>query len=131
MSLRVSARKYQSPNEAVAVIRVVSMQLTKFSDYALRVLMYTHAAGGRRVTIEELAAAYRISRAHLMKVVNSLARAGYLTTLRGRSGGSKIYASARWFGQLSLPLRLSNAFRRTINAWSPAVAGWRAFSIRR
>ena len=63
------------------------MQLTKFSDYALRVLMYTHAAGGRRVTIEEIAAAYRISRAHLMKVVNSLARAGYLTALRGRSGG--------------------------------------------
>ena len=60
------------------------MQLTKFSDYALRVLMYTHAAGDRRVTIEEIAAAYRISRAHLMKVVNSLARAGYLTAHRGR-----------------------------------------------
>ena len=66
---------------------VISMQLTKFSDYSLRVLMYTHAAGGRRVTIEEIAAAYRISRAHLMKVVNLLARAGYLTALRGRSGG--------------------------------------------
>jgi len=66
-------------SEAVAVITVISMQLTKFSDYALRVLMYTHAAGDRRVTIAEIAAAYRISRAHLMKVVNSLARAGYLT----------------------------------------------------
>jgi Rrf2 family transcriptional regulator, nitric oxide-sensitive transcriptional repressor len=63
------------------------MQLTKFSDYALRVLMYAHGAGGRQVTIEEMAAAYRISRAHLMKVVNSLTRAGYLTALRGRSGG--------------------------------------------
>jgi Rrf2 family transcriptional regulator, nitric oxide-sensitive transcriptional repressor len=63
------------------------MQLTKFSDYALRALMYTHAAGGRRVTIEEIAAAYRISRAHLMKVVNSLARAGYLIAHRGRYGG--------------------------------------------
>jgi Rrf2 family transcriptional regulator, nitric oxide-sensitive transcriptional repressor len=71
----------------IALIRVISMQLTKFTDYALRVLMYTHAAGGRRVTIEEMAAAYRISRAHLMKVVNSLTRAGYLTALRGRSGG--------------------------------------------
>jgi Rrf2 family nitric oxide-sensitive transcriptional repressor len=79
--------KYQSANEAVAVIRVISMQLTKFSEYSLRVLMYAHAAGGRRVTIEEMAAAYRISRAHLMKVVNSLTRAGYLTALRGRSGG--------------------------------------------
>ena len=63
------------------------MQLTKFSDYAMRVLMYAHAAGGRRVTIDEMAAAYRISRAHLMKVVNSLTRAGYLTAVRGRSGG--------------------------------------------
>src|SRR5262249_23415889 len=66
---------------------VTSMRLTKFSDYALRVLMYTQRAGGRRVTIEEMAAAYRISRAHLMKVVNSLVRAGYLTAHRGRSGG--------------------------------------------
>ena len=63
------------------------MQLTKFSDYAMRVLMYAHAAGGRRVTIDEMAAAYRISRGHLMKVVNSLTRAGYLTAVRGRSGG--------------------------------------------
>jgi len=63
------------------------MQFTKFSDYALRVLMYAHAAGGRRVTIDEMAASYRISRAHLMKVVNSLTRAGYLTAVRGRSGG--------------------------------------------
>jgi Rrf2 family transcriptional regulator, nitric oxide-sensitive transcriptional repressor len=63
------------------------MQLTKFSDYALRVLMYAHAAGDRRVTIEEMAASYRISRAHLMKVVNALTRAGYLAAVRGRSGG--------------------------------------------
>jgi Rrf2 family nitric oxide-sensitive transcriptional repressor len=63
------------------------MQLTKFSDYALRALMYAHAAGDRRVTIEEMAASYRISRAHLMKVVNALTRAGYLTAVRGRSGG--------------------------------------------
>lgn len=63
------------------------MQLTKFSDYALRVLMYAHAAGGRRVTIEEMAAVYHISHAHLAKVVNSLTRAGYLTAVRGRNGG--------------------------------------------
>lgn len=63
------------------------MQLTKFSDYALRVLIYAHAAGDRRVTIEEMAASYGISRAHLMKVVNALTRAGYLTAVRGRSGG--------------------------------------------
>ena len=72
----------------IAVIRVTSMQLTKLSDCALRVLMYTHAADGRRVTIEEMAAAYCISCAHLIKVANSLTRAGYLTALRGRYGGA-------------------------------------------
>lgn len=66
------------------------MQLTKFSDYALRVLMFAHAAGDRLVTIEEIAASYRISRAHLMKVVNALTRAGYLTAVRGRSGGLRL-----------------------------------------
>ena len=66
------------------------MQLTRFSDYALRVLMYTHGAGDRLVTIEEMATSYRISRAHLMKVVNLLTRSGYLTAVRGRSGGVKL-----------------------------------------
>lgn len=62
------------------------MQLTMFSDYALRVLMFTDAAGDRLVTIEEIARAYGISRTHLMKVVNALTRGGYLTAVRGRAG---------------------------------------------
>jgi Rrf2 family transcriptional regulator, nitric oxide-sensitive transcriptional repressor len=66
------------------------MQLTKFSDYSLRVLMYVHAAGDRLVTIEEMAGSYRISRGHLMKVVNTLTRSGYLTPVLGRSGGLKL-----------------------------------------
>ena len=70
------------------------MQLTKFSDYALRVLMYAQAADDRLVTIDEMAASYEISRAHLMKVVNSLTRAGYLTAVRGRAGGLKLAKSA-------------------------------------
>jgi Rrf2 family transcriptional regulator, nitric oxide-sensitive transcriptional repressor len=74
------------------------MQLTKFSDYALRVLMYAHAAGGRLVTIEEIAASYGISRAHLMKVVNALTRAGYLTAVRGRAGGLRLAVPAGEIG---------------------------------
>jgi len=82
------------------------MQLTKFSDYALRVLMYAHAAGDRRVTIEEMAASYRISRAHLMKVVNALTRAGYLTAVRGRSGGLTLARPAQ-------TIRLGEVIRST------------------
>lgn len=75
------------------------MQLTKFSDYALRVLMYVDAADGRLVTIEEMAASYRVSRAHLMKVVNALTRSDFLTAVRGRSGGLKL---ARPAAEISL-----------------------------
>ncbi len=66
------------------------MQLTMFSDLALRVLMFTQAAGDRLVTIDEIADAYGISRTHLTKVVNALTRAGYLTAVRGRSGGLRL-----------------------------------------
>lgn len=63
------------------------MRLTAFTDYALRVLMYAAAADDRLITIEETAKSYDISRAHLMKVVNALTRAGYVRAVRGRSGG--------------------------------------------
>lgn len=63
------------------------MRLTTFSDYALRVLIYAAVAGERLITIEETASVYNISRAHLMKVVNMLTRAGFLKGVRGRSGG--------------------------------------------
>src|SRR5690606_26012858 len=63
------------------------MRLTTLSDYALRVLMYAAASGDQLLTIEETARTYRISRAHLMKVVNLLVRKGFLKGVRGRSGG--------------------------------------------
>lgn len=82
------------------------MQLTKFSDFALRVLMYTHAAGDRLVTIEEMAGSYRVSRAHLMKVVNALTRAGYLKAVRGRTGGLRL-------GKPAEEIRLGDVVRTT------------------
>lgn len=62
------------------------MRLIMFSDYAVRMLMY--AAGCNRLfTIQEVATAYGVSRAHMMKVANVLTRSGYLRAVRGRSGG--------------------------------------------
>ena len=63
------------------------MRLTNFSDYALRVLLYAAARHDELITIDETATVYGISKAHLMKVVNQLTRAGYLRAVRGRSGG--------------------------------------------
>jgi len=63
------------------------MRLTNFSDYALRMLMYTASAGGRLITIEEAARAFNVSKTHLKKVATPLTRGGYLKAIRGRSGG--------------------------------------------
>ena len=54
-------------------------------NYALRVLMF-NAAGDRLVTIEEMANAYDISRAHLMKVVNALTSHGHYHVNRKIAG---------------------------------------------
>jgi len=63
------------------------MRLTQFSEYALRLLTFAAAHPDRLVTVEEAASAHEISRTHLMKVANLLAREGFLKALRGRSGG--------------------------------------------
>ena len=63
------------------------MRLTNFTDFALRLLMYAAAHEDRLITIEEASEVYNISRAHLMKVTNTLTRAGFLKAVRGRSGG--------------------------------------------
>ncbi|HKI61069.1 MAG TPA: Rrf2 family transcriptional regulator [Mariprofundaceae bacterium] len=63
------------------------MQLTLYTDYSLRVLMYLASHNDRRVTITEMADAYQISRNHLVKVVHQLSQNGWITTIRGKSGG--------------------------------------------
>ena len=65
------------------------MQLTKHTDYALRVLIYV-GQKSERSTIGEIAAAYRISGSHLMKVVNQLVRHGFVDAVRGKGGGIKL-----------------------------------------
>jgi Rrf2 family transcriptional regulator, nitric oxide-sensitive transcriptional repressor len=82
------------------------MRLTYFSDYAFRVLMYLSVTPDRRCTIREISDAYKISRAHLMKVVNLLTREGFITAQRGPSGGLT----------LALPpeqIRLGDVIRKT------------------
>jgi Rrf2 family nitric oxide-sensitive transcriptional repressor len=63
------------------------MQLTHFTDYALRVLIFVAGKPDRRLTIREVSVAHGISEHHLTKVVHRLAKLGYLKSVRGRGGG--------------------------------------------
>jgi Rrf2 family nitric oxide-sensitive transcriptional repressor len=63
------------------------MRITVHADYAMRVLMYLALQSERRAVVNDIAAAYRISSHHLDKVVQRLARAGFITTQRGSRGG--------------------------------------------
>ncbi|OJA04434.1 Rrf2 family transcriptional regulator [Halomonas sp. QHL1] len=63
------------------------MHLTRYTDYAIRVLLYLAVKGEERSTINEIAETFSISRNHLMKIVQELNQKGYLTAIRGKSGG--------------------------------------------
>ena len=66
------------------------MRFTRHTDYALRVLIYAGLKGEQQSTIAEIAARYRISENHLMKVVHHLSLGGYVATTRGRNGGLRL-----------------------------------------
>ena len=65
------------------------LQLTRFSDIGIRLLMYLAAQQRLTppVTVAEVATQFRVPRNHPVKVAGLLARHGYITTLRGRTGG--------------------------------------------
>lgn len=66
------------------------MRLTSYTNYSLRILMYCALHGDRLVTIPEVAEAYDLSRAHLLKSARHLGQLGYLRTVRGRNGGIEL-----------------------------------------
>lgn len=66
------------------------MRLTRHTDYALRVLIHLAAHPRGFSSIAEISGAFRVSQNHLMKVVQSLAGAGFVETVRGRGGGLRL-----------------------------------------
>ncbi len=71
------------------------MRLNQASDFALRVLMFVACNDSDLSKINDISKRYNISRAHLMKIVNKLAQAGLLETVRGRNGGLRLNRSPR------------------------------------
>lgn len=67
------------------------MRLRLQTDYSLRVLIYL-AHAGRQATVDEIADGFGISRHHVLKVVQGLARLRWVGTTRGRHGGVSLIA---------------------------------------
>lgn len=63
------------------------MQLTRYTDYSLRVLIYLTVNSDRKITIKEISSSFKISKNHLVKVVHKLSTLGYLETVPGAKGG--------------------------------------------
>ncbi|MGV6806053.1 MAG: RrF2 family transcriptional regulator [Ruegeria sp.] len=64
------------------------MRLTSFTDFGLRILMRMAGTPERAFSTAELAKEFKVSRAHLAKVISALANGGYLKTRRGGGGGA-------------------------------------------
>jgi len=64
------------------------MRLTTFTDYGLRMLMRLASEPGRAFSTADLAEEFGLSRNHLAKIMQHLARAGFVETRRGGGGGA-------------------------------------------
>lgn len=72
------------------------MQLTSFTDYGLRALIYLASLPeGQQTNITEVTNTYGLSRNHMVKIINQLSRAGYVAATRGKNGGIRLGMPAR------------------------------------
>ncbi|MBB6282536.1 nitric oxide-sensing transcriptional repressor NsrR [Geobacillus subterraneus] len=67
------------------------MQLTNYTEYALRVLLFLGTLDeGEKTNIKEISTAFSLSEHHLSKIVHELGKLGYIETIRGRNGGIRL-----------------------------------------
>ena len=66
------------------------MQLTRYTDYAMRVVLYLGVREGELCSVSEIAEAYGISKNHLAKVAQGLVSVGIVDAVRGRKGGLRL-----------------------------------------
>jgi Rrf2 family transcriptional regulator, nitric oxide-sensitive transcriptional repressor len=69
------------------------MRINRFSDLALRLLMYLGSRAEpmqTTVTVREAATMFNVPYAHLVKVAHQLSQQGYLSTTKGFGGGLRL-----------------------------------------
>ena len=68
------------------------MQLTRYTDFGIRILMYLAVQPEREslFRIAEVTSVFDLSSNHVAKIIHQLGKLGYLHTVRGKSGGFKL-----------------------------------------
>lgn len=68
----------------------MALRLTSFTDYGLLMLMRMASAPGHAFSTADLADEFGLSRNHLAKIMQRLAKAGLVETRRGGGGGASL-----------------------------------------
>lgn len=72
------------------------MQLTRYTDYGLRILIYLALKPeGELSSIDEISNVYAISRNNVNKIVHHLGKVQLLKTKRGKGGGFSLHAAPK------------------------------------
>lgn len=73
------------------------MQLTRYTDFGIRTLMYLAIQPEREelFRISEITEVFDLSPNHVSKIVHHLGKLGYLETIRGKSGGFRLGMSPK------------------------------------
>ncbi|KTD31614.1 transcriptional regulator [Legionella moravica] len=85
------------------------MQLTQFTDYSLRALIYI-ALKKDICTIKDITEAYSISGNHMIKIIHNLSKMGLIKTIRGKNGGIILAANPQEINLGSLIVNLESNF---------------------
>lgn len=106
------------------------MQINRFTDLGLRVLMYlTVEARSKPVTVTEIAESFGVSRNHLVKVVHRLGKLQWLTTTRGKGGGLALARPAATY-RLGDVVRELEGRSTLIDCSSPPCALWQGCHVK-
>lgn len=95
------------------------MRLTSFTDFGLRVLMRMASAPDQIFSTADLAEEFSLSRHHLNKIMQRLARGGIVATRRGAGGGA-VMARAPGDVRLGEIVRLLEEDQALVSCFAPA-----------
>ena len=102
------------------------MQISKFSDYAFRALIYLAYNTDKLCTVDELAENLETSPHHMKKVIHKLASTDFIISLKGRTGGLRLGLSPEEINLgevLTFTEENLNLFECFSNSNCPMVAG--------